>query len=224
MKRLSTNGLKSDNHPIIGDILRILNEIIILENRKIFFFWIPSHVGIPGNDVADDLAKDSIYNDEISYNKVAFKEVYPIINSKTLEDTINYIENYDFKKGLKGRKYISQNDKFSYNLWFNNFDLDRKRITLINRIKSGHVRSRDHLFRKNIINSDLCECNNIQTIEHLSWWCPRFANHREPLIIFLRKKGYGISVGDDICNIFNNASMGTILRIVSFILISNIIL
>ena len=38
LKRLSTNGLKSDNHPIIGDILRILNEIIILENRKVFSF------------------------------------------------------------------------------------------------------------------------------------------------------------------------------------------
>ena len=66
LKRLISNGLKSDNHPIIGDILRTLNEIIILENKKVFFFWIPSHVGIPGNDVADELAKDSIYNNEIS--------------------------------------------------------------------------------------------------------------------------------------------------------------
>lgn len=63
----------------------------------------------------------------------------------------SFIKNYDFSKGRKGVLYVDNNDKFKSIPWFKELDLDRKRITIINRIKSNHVRTNDHLFRKNII-------------------------------------------------------------------------
>ena len=95
---------------------------------------------------------------------------------------ITFVNEYDFRKGRKGIKYVDNNKKFSCISWFYNLDLDRKRITLINRVKSGHTRTKDHLFRKNIVNSNECDCGEVQTVDHLIWNFPRFLNYREALI------------------------------------------
>ena len=50
---------------------------------------------------------------------------------------IAFIKKYDFRKGAKGIKYVDNNTKFSRLPRFYNSDFDRKRITLINRVKSG---------------------------------------------------------------------------------------
>ena len=91
------------------------------------------------------ISKRFYFYNEITYNKLSFKEIFPIINKKTLEGTIDCIDKYDFERDLEGRKYILKNNKFSFNLWF------------------SHVRSRDHLFRKNITNPDLLHRKNCKS-------------------------------------------------------------
>ena len=126
LKRHKFLGLKSDNNLIISDILLVLNELLIKENRSIKFIWIPSHLGITGNEKADSLAKDSLNNEHIFYEGLHCDELKPIFKAKVLNDMINYTKDYDFGKGLKGRKYIENNVDFSFNSWFDDYDLDRK--------------------------------------------------------------------------------------------------
>ena len=118
-------------------------------------------------------------------------------------------------------KYVSLNGEFDYSPWFNNFELDRKSITIINRIKSYHTRTKAHLLRMNVLDSDQCECGGIETIDHLIWECPKFAANRESFIKFMNTKG--IMRYDDVCKIFNSASMSTVLSIVDFIIYNKIL-
>ena len=221
LKRLASIGLNSDNNLIISDIFLCLHNLLIEKNKNIKFVWIPSHVGIIGNDKADSLAKEALNNETIFYDKLHCNELKPLFRANTLRDMINYTKDYDFGKGLKGRKYIENNDEFSFNCWFDRYELDRKRIVIINRIKSSHVRTNDHLYRKNIVNSNLCECNEIQTLEHIIWECATFNNYRDSLILFLNSKG--IMRGQDVSIIFNKSSINILLRIVFFILVSGIV-
>ncbi|WP_411025633.1 ribonuclease H family protein, partial [Salmonella sp. s55004] len=45
-------------NPIICQILQKF-DLLYNTNKRIILFWIPSHIGIPGNDKADSAAKKS---------------------------------------------------------------------------------------------------------------------------------------------------------------------
>ena len=221
LERLKNLGLKSECNHLIGEILCILQDLIITAKKNIKFYWVPSHIGLVGNEIVDDLAKEALSNIELVTREINFKDVYGIFERKMKNQMIKYIKEYDFRKGLKGRKFVSLNDDFDFEPWFNKFELDRERISIINRIKSNHNRTKEHLFRKNITNSELCECGGIQTVYHLIWECPDASSNRESFIQSLNTKG--IMRYDDICVIFNKCSMEVILRIVGFILANQII-
>ena len=52
----------------------------ILKGHVIHKEWIPSHVGIPSNELADITAKDAMQNGIEDKTKPAKSEVYTIIN------------------------------------------------------------------------------------------------------------------------------------------------
>ena len=45
-------------HPIIAKVLELYSKL--RQNKTIKFMWIPSHIGIKGNTMADDLAKEAV--------------------------------------------------------------------------------------------------------------------------------------------------------------------
>ena len=185
LERLNNLGLKSESNHIIGKILCLLYELILVLNRNIKFYWIPSHVGLPGNDKVDSLAKEAINNIDFCSKEICFKDVYGIFQLEMKDKMINYVKDYGFNRDCKGRRFIELNDEFDYTPWFSNYKLDMKRITIINRVRSNHTRNKAHLFRKNITNSELCECGGIQTVDHLIWECLDAYSIREPLIRYL---------------------------------------
>ena len=106
LKRLKSLGLKSDNNLIIADIIICLNELLIKKNKCIKLIWIPSHVDIEGNDKADKLAKESLHQVNIFYDRLHCDELKPILKTKALSDMIWYIKDYDFGAGLKGKNIL----------------------------------------------------------------------------------------------------------------------
>ena len=127
---------------------------------------------MPGYNKVDSLAKEALNNIEFCNKEINFKDVYGIFQKELDDKMINYVKNYDFNRGLKGRRFIELNDKFEFTPWFTNYDIDRRRVAIINRIRSNHTRTKAHLFRKNITNSELCECGGTQKVDHLIWECP----------------------------------------------------
>ena len=57
----SLQALDSNNcdHPLIQDILKLFNDCLSV-NKKVILAWVASHVGIKGNEKADELAKQAL--------------------------------------------------------------------------------------------------------------------------------------------------------------------
>lgn len=75
-----------------------------------------------------------------------------------LNSTRMNIRDYAQPPRLKGRRYVQYAGEFKTVPWFLNSGMDRKRITLANRIKSGHTKTKAHLRRMKIIEEDQCGC------------------------------------------------------------------
>ena len=64
------NGLP--HNPLVAEVLYVYNTI---RGRQLTFLWIPSHVGIHGNELADTLAKFALHRDVIVDVNLPFRDL-----------------------------------------------------------------------------------------------------------------------------------------------------
>ena len=58
-----------------------LQKLISICRKDIVFEWVPSHVGIHGNTLADTAAKNAIENEEYVNTKIHFYDLRPLIKT-----------------------------------------------------------------------------------------------------------------------------------------------
>ena len=148
----------------------LIHKIIELNSESknnITLVWIPSHVGLPGNEKADELAKLATQNQTIDINNnISFSESLPAIidyiNAKW-QDAYNSATSIEHFRAIEPT--VSRSLKFSTE--------DRKTETIITRIRLGtcHLPFYLHKFGKHP--TGLCEtCNKNFNIAHLLMECP----------------------------------------------------
>lgn len=153
-------------HPDIFHIKHLLFKLRV-KNFSIQFLWIPSHMGIVGNEYVDSLAS--------APSTFAHTEGLPIYFSDLrARDKSVAIRNWQHKWDYSehGRHLFQLVPRVNIKPWFDNFNFPRKIISLINRLKFNHTQCRDHIYKINLIDSNTCSCGSIQTTNHLLLHCP----------------------------------------------------
>lgn len=162
-------------------------NIFLKENTNSFikFYWIPSHIGIRGNEDADRLAKDATSSATSDITQIPFTDFYEQFRKNMKIQTNNSIKD----QGLfKGKTYFLQMFNDSDKSWFANKKLPREFIVTINRSRADHYHLAASLFRMNIVNSPTCKCNEAdENLNHVIWQCKLFASQRDKLLTSLKK-------------------------------------
>ncbi|XP_054287433.1 uncharacterized protein LOC129003185 [Macrosteles quadrilineatus] len=146
--------------------------------KRYVLHWVPSHIGIQNNEMADQLAKQAAndgesvtdvhvpFNDFKSYRKKRHREVY--------SNTILFSAKAQWHKIIQ--KEIPKRP------WFYESKLQRNEIINICKLRLGHANCNKHLHSKNMYFTPLClRCTlgQEETLQHLFWECPSYEVFRK---------------------------------------------
>lgn len=153
-------------------VLQIANQISTLEKHSIIIQWIPSHMGIHGNDKADNLAKEALNLPEITITNYYLPDVLKIIDSHYIKNFLKmcnpcyHTNNISFVNHNKSPPYLQAPRHHQV-------PLSRLYLRVTN---ATHL----HIITKSEPNS-CSDCNQELTLEHLFIYCPTHNNARRPL-------------------------------------------
>jgi ribonuclease HI len=156
------------SYPIICNIRMKLLECQSL-GYSVTLAWIPGHQGIKGNEKADLLAKDAIRCGDI-YPYMNYCHDLVSLSRVCLRDSWNIL----WREGssLKGKHYYKIQPNINPKPWFSKLDLNRMCISIIIRMRLGHVCTPSHLARLHIVANNCCECGaDIGDLNHLFFAC-----------------------------------------------------
>ena len=150
-------------------------------NIKITIQWIPSHVGVDGNEMADEIARAGHTNDHLIPAALDISDVKILV--KRAQHT-RWQRIYDVgKQNIHIGPIKPTIEKWP---WSNT----KRRLTetAMVRLRIGHVGLNKHLHRFNMADSPLCEvCREQETVQHYLLTCRRYERQRIKLKTRLNK-------------------------------------
>lgn len=160
-------------NPITVEIQNRLREALEA-GREIRLFWVKAHVGIPGNERADELAKKAALKDKRApvYDRFPISFARRVLRERT---EALWQARYLRAEGGSGTRLFFRDVKKAYKI------LGKLRMDNLNSlIFTGHGGMRQYLHRFKIMDSPLCVCGlrENETVVHVLLECPRFAAER----------------------------------------------
>ena len=117
-----------DNH-FIQNILKLFNDCCSV-NKKVVVAWVPSHIGIKGNEKADELAKQAL-NFNVLDLKVPYTDLKVIVNSVSKQEWQAHLNVFPDNKLLQINSIVGD-----FYVWTG---LSCREEEVINRASIGHT-------------------------------------------------------------------------------------
>jgi len=166
--------------------LSILNNIECLQavGSRVTLVWIPSHVGIVGNEKADSLAA----------NESKFPSLNKIPNLLTPDENISlFKKNWNLKtlqqlKNCCSKETVLFRESLGIADW--QFSKIRKASVALHKLRSGHNRLGVFQNRIDEEHDPTCRfgCADLENAAHLLLWCQQFNEARHKVQEFCRQK------------------------------------
>ncbi|XP_074026912.1 uncharacterized protein [Leptinotarsa decemlineata] len=158
----------SDNQILIN--IKEAIYAISRENKNIIFLWVPSHVGIRGNELADKAAREALrdqninFEEELEYGdqKAYFKKLLKDSWNSRWQNSQSKLK--EVKSTIKPWKITPQN---------------RSHQVVLTRLRIGHTRyTHGQLLKKEEVR--LCDrCLIPMSVKHFLVECPKFSAQRQ---------------------------------------------
>lgn len=156
--------------PIAFVILQTILELR-MTNKTIVLQWIPAHIGIMGNEKADQAAKLAS-SEGVIYNCLPLHTDQVQTVKKICEDL--WQEYFDERSLTKGIWYRTIQAGPFRCPWFQEMDAHRQYIVTLLRLRSGHIPSNKFAYLMGKTDSPNCtECNVIEDVHHVLVECVR---------------------------------------------------
>lgn len=172
------NSMKNKNWKFYEN--SIINKAIDNTSVEIVIMWIPAHIGIIGNEKADQIAKKMLITDQ----QVPIKNLIPIEDTKKIikSEIFNLWKNdYNQLTLIKGKfnKEINKNE-LPVKRWFHNMNnVTNRDLKMMNRIRTNHSFNKEYKYIIKLENNPNCEvCNQIENNEHIIMNCIKYNNVR----------------------------------------------
>ena len=158
-----------------NELVHLIQNMLSTTNKDISFIWVPSHVGITGNEKADSKANEAtISHSSTKITKITISDATQNIKNKILDVWQNYWSKVPLTNKLRNIKpYVNQ--------WKNTLNISRREEVVITRARIGHT----HLTHSYLISKEprpTCEtCRVNLSILHIMIECPNFSISRKTL-------------------------------------------
>ncbi|XP_017468976.1 PREDICTED: uncharacterized protein LOC108360978 [Rhagoletis zephyria] len=138
--------------------------------------WVPGHVGIEINEIADDLAKWAVNVGAPLKVKLTPEEALRQINV-SIKDEWNM--QYKRISHEKGKRFAEFFPEIPNKPWYHNSTLNAREIKTINRLLTGHTYDNVYLNRIRVVSTNICEeCNIIDDYTHMIFACHKYSSIR----------------------------------------------
>ena len=129
--------------------------------------WIPGHIGLPGNEKADNLARKAAAKGEIDIeNETTIKEIF-----SKIESMIEAEWQKQYSDSSTARLYKQIEPTVSKEIKFVNSN--RRKEVIITRLRLGKCLLNSYLHKINRHETGLCDtCELPETVEHFLLNCP----------------------------------------------------
>ncbi|KAL1446082.1 hypothetical protein WDU94_005655 [Cyamophila willieti] len=158
------------SNPLAANIRKLVSEN--LHSLTLTFIWVPSHVGIPGNEAADRLAKSALAASTPVLNELTIQDCKIILKHKI---RTSWNDEWSALSGNKLREIKPENKA-----WQNVPPLSRKQQVSITRLRIGHTNATHiHLIKKQ--DAPMCDvCQSRVTVKHVLKDCTKYQHIRSP--------------------------------------------
>ncbi|KAL1395836.1 hypothetical protein pipiens_010953 [Culex pipiens pipiens] len=157
-------------------VWNIYKEIQNMRRGSLRIQWIPSHVGIRGNEIADQAAKAKSYEKQTEFIGITLGDARVLCHE---EIWYNWREEYKKTSQEKGRWHFKIMENPGRNIWCKELLLTAEQIRVLNRVRSGHTMTKERRALWQLELDDQCEvCQEKEDLSHLLYMCPVLNNIR----------------------------------------------
>ena len=175
----SSSAINALNKCVINSVTLVecLSKITDLaSNNSISLSWVRGHCNVPGNEMADALARRGIEGNTFIKAYILNSFIKKTINNKVYADSLH---TWNSKQSKHMKQTINHNTNMIKEI--QNLNKNRKKYRLAIHLMTVHIELNLHLNKIGIVDSDLCSMCNLETenVDHYLAKCPIFYNQRQ---------------------------------------------
>ncbi|GFN96032.1 RNA-directed DNA polymerase from mobile element jockey-like, partial [Plakobranchus ocellatus] len=164
------HNLKRAGSAEVGEAMRLIDELQRLEKVRVVIQWVPSHIGLAGNETADSLAREGTAHTQLQ-NPTTYGQVVQSLGRKlvTLWRAAS-----NFNDDTRCQKFYDAFSAKDYNK-----NSDRVDAVQLFRIRAGHSLLGSDMARSNwSVSTDCRLCGKYENSAHVLLECPELGDVR----------------------------------------------